>query len=165
MFAPSSCPKYCYQATVRPVPLQSGVVYTPSGSVSQQHCISLAGFPHRTERNLICLFSPANQNVSYSHTIVFSQPLNSFLRSLSAVFTLFSLFSLRATKLKPRLRLFMKCLTWLSGRPLAKNPWSFLLHDLSGGGFSLPPQLFNNYSRLNPVILSWQSRRPSCTPM
>lgn len=53
----------CYQATARPVPLQS-VVYTPSGSISQQHCITLTDSPHLTESNMICLFSPANQNVS-----------------------------------------------------------------------------------------------------
>lgn len=109
----------CYQATARPVPLQSGVVYTPSGSISQQHCITLTGFPHLTERNLIGLFSPANQNVSYPHTTAFLSATQQF----PSVFVCCSRWPFRATKLKLRRRLFMKklCLTWLSAQPLAKN--------------------------------------------
>lgn len=87
----------CYQATVRPAPLQTGIVYTPSGFISQQHYISLAGFPHLTERNLISL------PVSYSHTMVFSSPpLNSFLLSQSTRIRA-ARNPVRLTKLKTRL--------------------------------------------------------------
>ncbi len=75
----------CYQATVRPVPLRSGVVYTPSGSISQQHCITLTGFPNSL-REIWSAFSL--QPTKMSHTLIpqlFSQPLNNFLPSLSAV--------------------------------------------------------------------------------
>lgn len=93
----------CYQATVRPVPLQNGFVYTPSGSISQQHCITLTGFPHLTERNLIRLPSPANQNVSYPHTIVFPFSHSTvFCDLLSAVLLELLLFTqlFKATKMK-----------------------------------------------------------------
>lgn len=81
----------CYQATVRPVPLRSGVVYTPSGSVSQQHCISLTqAFPTslREIRPGISV-----QPITSHHSTAFSsyhgffpQTRNGFLSSLSAVF-------------------------------------------------------------------------------
>lgn len=61
-----------------PFPLESGVVYTPSGSISQQHYITLTGFPHLTERNMISLFSPANQNVSYPRSFSLSHSTVSF---------------------------------------------------------------------------------------
>lgn len=115
----------CYQATVRPVPLRSGVVYTPSGSISQQHCITLTGFPHLTERNMIGLFSPANQHVSYPHTIAFPSATQQFISvfvccTCSELFLLTS--SFRAAKLKLRLRLFMKKAMLDLTQSLAENP-------------------------------------------
>lgn len=45
-----SGPKYCYQATIRPVPVENGVVYTLSGSMSQQHCVT--PLPHGVKLEL-----------------------------------------------------------------------------------------------------------------
>lgn len=104
----------CYQATARPVPLQSGFVYTPSGSISQQHYITLTGSPHLTERNMIGLFSPANQNVSYPQLFL-SHSTMSF--SLCCIHWELYLLSCKATQLKLKLRLSMKKLTWLLAQP------------------------------------------------
>lgn len=69
----------CYQATVRPVPFQSGVVYTPSGSISQQHYITLTGFPHLFEKfDRSALYSQPKCFILSYHSFS-PQPLNSFL--------------------------------------------------------------------------------------
>lgn len=112
----------CYQATARPVPLQSGFVYTPSGSISQQHYITLTGSPHLTERNMIGLFSPANQNASYPQL---------FLRHSTMSFSLCCIqwelhwLSCKAAQVKLKLRLSMKKLTRLLAQPLAKIPEAY----------------------------------------
>lgn len=63
------------------------VLFTPlSGSISQQHCITLTGFPHLTERNLI-RFLP-HQPTKASHTLMpqlFFRPLYSFLPHLCCI--------------------------------------------------------------------------------
>lgn len=63
------------------------VLFTPlSGSISQQHCITLTGFPHLTERNLIRFLPP--QPTKASHTLMpqlFFRPLYSFLPHLCCI--------------------------------------------------------------------------------
>lgn len=55
-------PNICYQATARPVPLQNGVVYTPSVCSPRQHCITLlTDFPHWNKFDLDCFLSSTPQ--------------------------------------------------------------------------------------------------------
>ncbi len=112
-------------------------VYTPSGSITQQHYITLAGFPHLTERNMISLFSPANQKVSYPRTTAFLSATRQFLSFFVCcihreLFLFTQPFKVTALKLIVYEKAMLD-VTCLSAQPLSKNPWSLLLHDLSVG--------------------------------
>lgn len=123
---PGLAQNICYQATGRPVPLENGVVYTPSGSISQQHCITLTGFLY-LDRERFDQASVCNQPVSLSATQHF--PTVSLLCSLRAA-------------LPPKHWNRAKECLWnkLSEQSLAKKLWDLLLHDLSAGGSGLNPR-------------------------
>lgn len=110
----------CYQATARPGRFQSGFVYTSSGSISKQHYITLTGSPHLTERNMISLFSLANQIVSYPQLLLSHSTMSFSLCCFHR--GLYLLLSCKATQLKVKLKLFMKslCLISLLAQYLAK---------------------------------------------
>lgn len=78
-----SLPKIFVTKQRRPVPLHSSFVYTPSGSISQQHCITLTGSPHLSERNMIGLLSPVSQIASNPQLL----PSHSTLADVSVLLT------------------------------------------------------------------------------
>lgn len=94
------------------------VLFTPlSGSISQQHCITLTGFPHLTERNLIRFLPPPSQPkrlILLCHSSSFGHSTVSFL--------IFAVFCVSARSVQQKLNCDEDCFVFQ-----VKNPSKLIL--------------------------------------
>lgn len=102
----------CYQATIRPVPLQSSVVYTPFWLhiPTTLHNSRRLPPPHREKSDQSPLPQPTKATCTLMPRL-FSRPLNSFLPRLHCVL---SPSAIGATEIKLRRGLFMRKLCLIS---------------------------------------------------